>query len=141
MPRPRRCGRRLVLDKSAVAQFGDRLLELRARIHHDRPVPGHRLIDRLAGYQQEADATLAGLDLDLVAGVEQHERAVAHRLAHEQLFAVDLLFGENTERSRRRSKTAIALENVSEGMAFGFDLQLFAFAGRYHDVEIARVGG
>src|SRR5262249_28889921 len=141
MLRPPRCGRRLAPDKRAVAQFGDRLFELRARIHHDRPVPSHRLLYRLAGYQQEADAAFAGLDFDLVAGVEQYQRAVAYRFAHQQLLAVDLFLGEHTERPRRRRKTAIACENVRESVAFGFEFQFLTLAGRHRDVEVAWVGG
>ena len=44
-----------LLDESAVVQLGERLAQL-PRVHHDRPVPGHRLLERLAGDEQEADA-------------------------------------------------------------------------------------
>src|SRR5262249_50219056 len=105
-------------DKRAVAQYSDRLFELAARIHHDRSMPGHRLLDRLAGDQQEAEAAFAGLNLDLVAAIEQYQRAVTYRLAHQDLLAVDLLLGKHAERPRRRHETAVAFENVSEGMPF-----------------------
>ena len=46
----------LPLDERPVAQLGDGLLQLVLGVHDDRPVPGDRLLDRLAGHQQEADA-------------------------------------------------------------------------------------
>src|SRR5687767_1360168 len=64
-------------DKRTVPQIRDRLLDLLFGVHDDRPVPRDRLVDRLARDEQEADALLAGLDRDLVATIEQHERAVA----------------------------------------------------------------
>src|SRR5258705_12316977 len=44
------------LDERAVAQVLHRLLQFRLRIHHDRPVPRHRLLDRPARYQEKTDA-------------------------------------------------------------------------------------
>src|SRR6267142_4343620 len=38
-----------VLDEGPVIQLRDRLLQLGLGVHHDRPVPGDRLLDRLAG--------------------------------------------------------------------------------------------
>jgi hypothetical protein len=37
----------LGLDKSSIAQLGDGLLQLRLRVHYDRPVPSDRLFNRL----------------------------------------------------------------------------------------------
>ena len=45
-----------VLDERAVLELGVRLLKLRLRVHHDRPVPRHRLFERAARHQQEANA-------------------------------------------------------------------------------------
>ena len=45
-------------------------------VHHDGAIPRDRLLERLAGDQQEANAFGAGLDYDLVAAVEEHERMV-----------------------------------------------------------------
>ncbi len=39
----------------------ERLAQLLLRVHDDGPVPGDRLLQRLAGDQQEADAVVAGL--------------------------------------------------------------------------------
>src|SRR3954471_8803489 len=71
----------LTSDKRPVSQFRDRLLQFGLRVHHDRPGPGGRLLDRLAGDEQKADAALARLYGDLVAAVEHDERAVAGGLA------------------------------------------------------------
>src|SRR5258708_33041045 len=65
--------RSALLDEGPVAQLGDRRLQLRLRVHHDWTIPGDRLLDRLAGNQQEADAVLAGQHRDLGAAVEQDE--------------------------------------------------------------------
>ena len=46
-------------DEAAVAQLGDGLLQLGLGVHHDRSIPGDRLLDRLARDQQEADALVA----------------------------------------------------------------------------------
>jgi hypothetical protein len=50
-PRTTGARRSAALDERSVAQLGDRLLQLRLRVHHDRSVPGHRLLDRFAGDQ------------------------------------------------------------------------------------------
>jgi hypothetical protein len=68
------------LDEGSVAQFFVRALELGFGVHHDRSVPGHGLFERPARGQQEPDAVLSGLNGDLVAGIEQHERSVDSRL-------------------------------------------------------------
>ena len=46
-------------------------------VHHDRTVPGHRLLDRLSRDEQEADPLVARLHHDLVAAIEQHQRSIA----------------------------------------------------------------
>src|SRR5689334_23649803 len=134
--------RRLLLlpDERAVAQLAHRLVQFGLRVHHDRPVPGDRLLDRLARHQQEADALLAGLHRDLVAAVEHDQRAVAGLLAELDLLAVDLLLGQDAERRRRGNERARAREDVGEGMAVDLDLEGLALAGRYRDVEITWIG-
>src|SRR5580658_3364973 len=89
-----------LLDERAAAQFGKGLLQFGLRVHHDRAVPGDRLLDRLAGNEEKADALLAGLHRDLVAAVEQNERAVAGLLARHDLAAALGLFGEHAGRRR-----------------------------------------
>ena len=58
-------------NKRPVAQFGESLLQLGLRVHHDRPVPGDRLFDWLAGHEEEANTLLAGL--------HEHVRAIVDR--------------------------------------------------------------
>src|SRR5213593_5055081 len=78
-PRGRRSA---MLDEAAVLQLGVGVPQLRLRVHHDRPRPSHRLLERPSGDEQEPDSGLARLDGDLVARVEQHERAIAGLLTH-----------------------------------------------------------
>jgi hypothetical protein len=56
--------------------------QLFAGVHHDRPVPGHRLLERLARHQQEADALFAGLHGDLVAGSKSTSVRLPDLVAH-----------------------------------------------------------
>ena len=74
-----------LLDERAGAQLADRLAQLLLGVHDDRSVPGDRLLERLAGHQQEADAFVARLHHDLVAAVEQHERPVAGLVARARV--------------------------------------------------------
>src|SRR5262245_9508601 len=70
-------GRAMVLlDERARAQLVVRLLQLRFGVHHDWTVPRNRFFDRLPGNEQEADAFVARLHDDFVAGVEEDERSV-----------------------------------------------------------------
>src|SRR5215467_7799858 len=87
-----------VLDEGAVVELGHRLLQLRLGVHHDRPIPGDRLLDGLARDEDKPDAVVAGLDRDLVVAVEQHQRAVAGALAHWGL--AGFLLGGRAERLR-----------------------------------------
>ena len=61
---------RLFADEVARAQVGEGLGQFFLRVHDDRAVPCNRLLDRLAGDQQETDAFLAGLHDHFIAGVE-----------------------------------------------------------------------
>src|SRR5438105_897141 len=67
------------LDERPIAQLGERLLELRLRVHDDRPIPRDRFLDRLARHEQEPDPLFASLNNDLVAAVEEHEGTIAGR--------------------------------------------------------------
>src|SRR5438045_8627106 len=64
------CALTSLRDERPVLELLPGLAELVLRVHHDRPVPGHRLRDRLAGDQQEADALLAGAHAHLAARVD-----------------------------------------------------------------------
>jgi hypothetical protein len=69
-------------------------LQLGLRVHNDRSVPGHGLFERLPRDEQKPYSFLARLDGDLIAAVEQDERAIAGALADEGFGAIDLLLGE-----------------------------------------------
>jgi len=77
-----------------IPQLSDRPLKLLLRIHHDRPIPCDRFLDRLARHQQEADALVAGLHHDLVAAVKEHQRVIAHVVDGRRVRFRDLL-GQN----------------------------------------------
>src|SRR5260370_5643732 len=66
-----------VLDERAVVQLGGRLFQLRPGVHHDRPVPRDRLLNRLTGDQKEANAFLPGLNRYFVAAIKYDEGAVS----------------------------------------------------------------
>ena len=59
-----------------LLQFLERLLEFFLGVHHDGPVPRDRFLERLPGNEKEPDAIFPGLNLHLVAAVEEHERPV-----------------------------------------------------------------
>src|SRR5262249_14158712 len=130
-----------LLDERAVVQLAECLLQLGLRVHHDRSVPGDRLFDRLARYQQEADSFLAGLHRYLVAAVKYDERAVSGSLTQEDLAPVHGLFGEYAERLRGRAESSRALEDISEGVPPGLDRQNLPASRRNPNIEIARIGG
>ena len=84
------------------------------RVHHDRSIPGDRLLDRLSRDEQEPDALVAGLHDDFVAAVEQHERSVAGLGSRfTASLPVDLL-GQHAARLRRVAERAGAREHVRE---------------------------
>lgn len=64
-------------DERPFAKLGDRLLQLLPGVHDDRPVPRNRLLERLAGNQQEPEPLVSRLNDHFVAAVEQDKRSVA----------------------------------------------------------------
>ena len=66
----------LLPQERPFPQFAESLSQLLLRVHHDGPVPGHRLLKRLAGNQQEANTFLAGLNGDFVAAVKKDQRSI-----------------------------------------------------------------
>src|SRR5215472_4096897 len=88
-------------DERTGIQIGDGLLQLGLGVHHDRPIPGDWLLDRLARDKQEPNALVTSLDRHFVAAVEQHQRAIARAFAHDRLPRRALLLGEDAERARR----------------------------------------
>src|SRR5215475_1137572 len=67
---------RFCFQKRPALQVLERLPELLLRVHYDWAVPGHGLLDRLSRNQEEPDSLVPGVDRDLVAAVEEYERAV-----------------------------------------------------------------
>src|SRR3954466_5893522 len=82
-----------MFDEGSIAKLRNGLLQFGLRVHHDRAVPGDRLFERLARNQKKSDALVAGLDSDLLTGIEQNERTVAGHLAHKRCAIRRVLFG------------------------------------------------
>src|SRR5262252_5781615 len=66
----------LLLDERSLSNLPEGRPQLFLRIHHDRSMPGNRFLERLAGYQQESNARLAGLHRHFVSSVENDEGAI-----------------------------------------------------------------
>src|SRR6185437_10519632 len=99
-----------VLDECPVAQLAVRLLQLFARVHHDGPVPGHRLFNGSARHEEKADALVARLHRHIVAIVEQHERPISGTLEYWCVRPDTLR--EYSARIGRIAECARALEDV-----------------------------
>jgi len=83
---------------------------------------------------------LAGLHHDLVARVEQYQRAVARRLAHDVLDRPRRV-GEHAARLGGVAERAAALEHVRERVPPRVHLEGAPLARRHGDVDVARIGG
>src|SRR5437899_4860178 len=119
-PRAYRCS--AMLDEAAVLQLGVGVPQLGLRVHHDRPRPSHRLLERPSGDEQEPDSGLARLDGDLVARVEQHERTIAGILTHRwPRGALAHTLRQHATRRRGVAERAAPLEHVGERMARRLD--------------------
>src|SRR5580693_6364857 len=128
----------LVLDELAGLQLAHCLLQLRLRVHDDGPVPRHRFLERLTGNKQEADAFRAGLDHDLVAAVEEHQRMVFRIVGGWRVW-VDGRLGQYGMRGRRIAEGSRAGKDIREGVASGFYLDAPALTRRNRNVDVARV--
>src|SRR5579871_5556003 len=73
---PRLISRFLLFQERALLEITEGLLEFVLRVHDDRSVPGYRLFQRLAGYQQKTDSIFAGVDSYFVTTIEQNQRAI-----------------------------------------------------------------
>src|SRR5215510_8174106 len=67
---------RFCLQKCSALEVLESPLELLLCVHYYRAEPGHRLFERLSRNQEEPDPLVPGVDRDLVAAVEEHERAI-----------------------------------------------------------------
>src|SRR5215471_10104841 len=88
-----------MLNELAALQFCQSLSQFLLGVHDDRTVPGNRLLNRLARYQEKTDAFVAGLNDNLIAAIEEHERVIAG-LVLRVGFRVDSRFSQNRARIR-----------------------------------------
>jgi hypothetical protein len=66
-----------VFDECPVADFLERLFQLRLGVHHDRPVPRHRFLERSSRHEKKSDPLIARQHGNLVAAIEQDQRPIA----------------------------------------------------------------
>src|SRR3990172_3750358 len=59
--------RSAMLDKRSVVKSRQRLSQLRLCVHHDRPVPRDRLLNRLARHKQKTNPFIPGLHSDFIS--------------------------------------------------------------------------
>src|SRR5207245_3996484 len=117
-PRAYRCS--AMLDEAAVLQLGVGVPQLRLRVHHDRPGPSHRLLERPSRDDQKPDSGFARLHGDLVARIEQHERAITGVLTYGgPRHSLPHALGQHAARCRGVAERAASLEHVGEGVARG----------------------
>lgn len=109
-------------------------------VHDDRPVPRDRLLNWLAGDEQEADAFRSGLDLNLIAAIEQ-DQGMVRRVILGLHVGIDTGLGEDRLRSRGIAKSSRAGENVGKRIARGLHLKTPALVRRYGDVDVVGVCG
>src|SRR5437867_12229784 len=95
----------LELQERSFLQFQERLLELFLRVHHDWAVPCDRFLEWLSRNQQDPDAVFARLHLYLIAGVEEHQRAVVRLLWGRGIGPANS-FGRHRQRARRVAELA-----------------------------------
>src|SRR5262249_48816154 len=127
------------LDERAVSKLSHRLLQLLARVHHDRSVPRDRLFYRLSGDKQEANPLVARLDDYLIPRVEQDERAVRRRVRQDGRTARQL-FRQNALRRGGAAEGARAGKHVRERVSRALDREPLGASRRHPDVQIPRVG-
>src|SRR5215470_19479241 len=129
---------RLCLQKCSALEFLESLPELLLRVHYDRAVPGHGLLDRLSRNQEEADPLVTGVDRDLVAAVEERERAVVGLTRRRRISPFDP-FCRHREWPRGVAELPISRENIREGVARRLDREGLPLARRNRHVEVNRI--
>ena len=65
------------LDEGPISKLANGLLQLGLRVHHDGSIPGDGLPKRFPRDEQKPDSLFASLNRDLIATVEENERAIA----------------------------------------------------------------
>ena len=129
----------LRLQEGPLLKLVECLLELFLRVHDDRTVPGHGLLERLAGDEQESDALVPGLHRDLVAPVEEDQRAVVRLLGGRRVRPADR-FGWHREGGGGVAEFPGPSEDVREGVAGRLDREGLPLARRDRDIDVDGVG-
>src|SRR5262249_16538359 len=129
-----------MLNKRSVLQLRDSLPQLRLRVHHDRPVPGHRLLNRLPGDEQEPNALCTGLHADLISAVKEHQRMIACIVDWCRI-RVRAAFGQDRSRLRRIAEGSRPGKHVCKRIIRGFDLNPLPSAGCNRNVQVSWISG
>src|SRR5215467_873845 len=125
-------------QKCSALEVLESLPELLLRVHYDRAVPGHRLFERLSRNEEEPDSLVSGVDRDLVAAVEERERAVVG-LPRRRRVSPFNPFGRYREGGRCVAELPISRKNIREGVSRRLDRDGFSQAWRNRHIEVNRV--
>src|ERR1700676_1203153 len=128
-----------LLKKCPFFQVLERLAKFLLRVHDDWTIPGNRLLQRLTGDQEESNPIVAGLYLQFVTAVKQHERAVI-RLRRRHHFQPFHSFSRHSKRAGCVTELSASRENVGEGVAGRLYRQCLSAARRHGDVQVHRIG-
>src|SRR4029077_20409307 len=118
-----------LFQESSYLEFGECLLELLLRVHHDRSVPCDGLLKRLSRNQQEADSIISGLNRDFVALIEKDERAVIRRYGRRGVRPLHR-FCRHCERPRGVAELSASRKNIGERMSSRFHRKFLSPARR-----------
>src|SRR5262245_47084631 len=129
---------RFCLQKCSALEVLECLSELLLRVHYDRAVPGHRLLDRLSRNQEEPDPLVPGVDRDLVAAVEEHERAVVGLPRGRCVSPFDP-FCRHSEGNRGVAELPISRKNICEGVTRRLYREGLPLARRNRYIEVNRI--
>src|ERR1700733_8708285 len=124
--------------ETSTLQLRHCFTQLILRVHHNWTVPGHRLLDRLAGDQQEPDAFVTRAHRDLVPTVEQHQR-MGTGIVFRRRFRLFNVFGQHRLRIGRVTECARTGEDVSEGIPCGLDFDPLPLSRSDRYVEVIRI--
>src|ERR1700683_1166688 len=127
-----------MFDEPASLQFGHCLAQLLLRVHYDRPVPGHRLFDRLPRHQQKTNPLVAGLNHDLVTAVEQHQRVIADIVTGLRV-GIRGFFGSHPTRLRGIPDSARTGKHISKRVASSLDFDPLLLSRGDRDVKVIRI--
>jgi len=127
------------LEEVALVKFLESLAEFGLSVHDDRAIPGDRFFERLSGNEQEADAIIAGLDYEFIAAIEKDERTIVGRGGRGGVRPRNRFSGDG-ERVGSVTEFSRACENISEGMASGFNPKRLAAARGDRNIEVHGVG-